>query len=203
MGVMGILAELNRSELDRHEAAGELRVVGNLKVYCKPNARDAGGSSWHVKVWSGKASKPYANFLFKNESQANEYVAKQVEADAAASAYKQKRNAERKAKSQEVSRALNIGDILVNSWGYEQTNVDFYQVVDKKGMTVALRKIAGEPVPGSHYPHGMACMVRPCPGAFIGEPFLKRISAYGVKMPYGGHASKCAPDSTHYNSWYA
>jgi len=39
---------------------------------------------------------------------------------------------------------VNIGDIFVNKWGYGQTNVDFYQVVDlsKSGKTAYLRKLS-------------------------------------------------------------
>jgi len=31
---------------------------------------------------------------------------------------------------------------LVSSWGYEQTNVDFFQVIAVRGAVVDLRKIA-------------------------------------------------------------
>jgi hypothetical protein len=41
------------------------------------------------------------------------------------------------------------GDILHHSWGYEQTNCDFYQVVAVTKSTVTLRPIACKPVPGS------------------------------------------------------
>lgn len=41
------------------------------------------------------------------------------------------------------------GDILHHSWGYDQTNCDFYQVVGVKPHSVTLRKIAGQTVPGS------------------------------------------------------
>ncbi len=37
---------------------------------------------------------------------------------------------------------VKIGDIFVNSWGYEQTNIDFYQVTALRGTTmVELRKL--------------------------------------------------------------
>ncbi|MDP2729159.1 MAG: hypothetical protein Q8O55_01595 [Dehalococcoidales bacterium] len=41
------------------------------------------------------------------------------------------------------------GDILHHSWGYDQTNCDFYQVVEVKPASVALRKIGTNIVPGS------------------------------------------------------
>jgi hypothetical protein len=40
---------------------------------------------------------------------------------------------------------FNIGDIFYSSWGYDQTNVSFYQVVEKRGKTTAiLREVAQE-----------------------------------------------------------
>ena len=39
-----------------------------------------------------------------------------------------------------TNHSLKVGDILVASWGYEQTNVDFYQVVALKGKTMVTVK---------------------------------------------------------------
>jgi hypothetical protein len=38
--------------------------------------------------------------------------------------------------------SFNVGDILFNQWGYDQTNVDFYQVVATTAKTVTVRQIA-------------------------------------------------------------
>ena len=42
-----------------------------------------------------------------------------------------------------------VGDILHHSWGYDQTNSDFYQVVEVKTASVVLRKIGAKTVEGS------------------------------------------------------
>lgn len=43
------------------------------------------------------------------------------------------------------NKKIKIGDIFVCRWGYEQTNVDFYQVINVKGTkTVELREIKTE-----------------------------------------------------------
>ena len=41
---------------------------------------------------------------------------------------------------------MEIGTILVNRWGYEQTNVDFFQVIKVTEKTVVIRQIAKETV---------------------------------------------------------
>ncbi len=81
-----------------------------------------------------------------------------------------------------------VGDILYTSWGYDQTNVDFYQVIEAKGATATIRKIAGRTASserGSDY-------VVPQPGSFIGAPKKKRVQKdhpYTINMGDGeGHA---------------
>jgi hypothetical protein len=44
----------------------------------------------------------------------------------------------------EVERDPQPGDIYVNSWGYDQTNIDYYQVVKRTPGTVTIRKIGVE-----------------------------------------------------------
>lgn len=48
-----------------------------------------------------------------------------------------------KAKKQPVNKyGVKVGDMFCDIWGYEQTNVDFYQVVDLKGsITVVLKPV--------------------------------------------------------------
>lgn len=45
-----------------------------------------------------------------------------------------------KSKTKETVHSLKVGDILSASWGYEQTNVDFYQVIALKGKTMVTVK---------------------------------------------------------------
>ena len=48
-----------------------------------------------------------------------------------------------KAKKQPVNKyGVKVGDMFCDTWGYGQTNVDFYQVVDLKGsITVVLKPV--------------------------------------------------------------
>ena len=41
----------------------------------------------------------------------------------------------------EPKHNIKIGDIFYNSWGYDQTNIDFYQVVATTAKTITLRAI--------------------------------------------------------------
>jgi hypothetical protein len=59
--------------------------------------------------------------------------------------YRQERKARDRAENAQAN-PFKLGDVLVNSWGYEQTNVDFYQVVEVTGKSVVLREIGSETV---------------------------------------------------------
>jgi hypothetical protein len=60
------------------------------------------------------------------------------------------RNAQWKAE-RKVERSkphtLKVGDVIYNSWGWEQTNIDFYQIVKTTANYVWLQPIAAESVP--------------------------------------------------------
>ena len=71
---------------------------------------------------------------------------------------------------------MEIGTILVNMWGYDQTNVDFYQVTKATEKTVVIRQIAAEKLKEEDL---IGC-VRPMKDKFIGEPMRRKIiKAYG------------------------
>lgn len=44
-------------------------------------------------------------------------------------------------KNKKPEHGFTIGDILVSSWGYDQTNVDFYQVTRIMPKTIEIRAI--------------------------------------------------------------
>lgn len=49
----------------------------------------------------------------------------------------------------QFSNPYKLGDILHHSWGYDQTNCDYYQVVGVKPASVILRPIGAQTVPNS------------------------------------------------------
>lgn len=59
---------------------------------------------------------------------------------------RKKRLAQRKQRNAYVDASLHysIGDIVVNTWGYEQTNVEFYQVIELKPKSIVVKQIAME-----------------------------------------------------------
>ena len=68
---------------------------------------------------------------------------------------------------------VQIGTIFSCSWGYEQTNVDFYEVVKVTKASVVVREIGTATESSDGNWTGYA---RPCPGNFLGEPMTKRLA---------------------------
>ena len=66
---------------------------------------------------------------------------------------------------------IQVGSIFRCSWGYDQTNVDFYQVTKLNPASVVVREISKTTV-GDGMMCGKATAVK---DSFIGEPMVKRI----------------------------
>jgi hypothetical protein len=85
------------------------------------------------------------------------------------------------------NNTVKIGDHFASSWGYDQTNVDFYEVVGLTPKGVRLRRVKKR-VEG----HGVV----PVPGEFVGNPFQTQlirtsgpIAVSSPKYIGGGYAS--------------
>jgi hypothetical protein len=68
------------------------------------------------------------------------------------------------------------GDILVYTWGFDQTNVEFYQVTRTTDKSVFIRRLADEPVPGSGGGTAMSDYCVPVPNTFRAEGWGERCS---------------------------
>jgi hypothetical protein len=143
------------------------------------------------------------NIRFHSVERMYEYCVQYLKDLQRAEEYKEQRKLERAAQRAAAKVATNVGDIFVASWGYEQTNVDAYQVVEKKGATVTLREIALQTVEGSQVSHGMADQVVPVKDAFIGEEFKKRLTGRGINIDSVRYASPMGERESFYRSWYA
>jgi hypothetical protein len=142
------------------------------------------------------------HYKFQSTERMYEYISGFIAGHLEAKEMREKRKEEAKVRAAEMSAKVKVGDIFVDSWGYEQTNVDFYQVVAKPSpKTVIVREIACETVEGSE---GMMSRdVRAVPNAFIGEEMKKRIDNYGgFKTSSFSCARPTSADRKHYNSWY-
>lgn len=103
----------------------------------------------------------------------------------------QERTAARRAQRNQP-HTLTVGDVLMSMWGYEQTNVDYYEVTARHGRTqITLREIAAHrEATGS-----MVGDCTPLPGKFTGEPMRCKVdgSSNSVRLSSFQRASKIEP----------
>lgn len=161
---------------------------------------EAGGQPAAVG-FHGRAQKPDYRYRFRNEAQRERTVSEHFRNTALHEDAARKRREEAKAKP----NRLEVGMILYSSWGYEQTNIDFYEVVEVPSKCfVAIEKIGSQrAVDSAEYGHGMAENVVPDPTVRTGEILRKRVqngssvrlASYASATPWDGKPKYC--------SWYA
>lgn len=143
------------------------------------------------------------------EKYAHEYLnrIKEIESEKAKSRAKQKEHNA----ALVASDHFKIDDIIVNTWGWEQTNVDFYKVTEVLNKKIRVVKIGGKMVEGSMMPHGMSCDVLPDPEKLVEN--RKGIELLSLKSDDKGRVWICDPERYYYFhkwdgrpqycSWYA
>lgn len=146
--------------------------------------RPGGDPAYYCKCWVGKRSRTEWYYRFRTfgemETQCNQVVTNVKHWEAA----KKERAAQRKAAK--ASDHYSVGDILVNSWGYEQTNVDFYEVVRVMAKSIELREIGSRITGETGYMSGTC---QPIPGSFRegADGFRKTVGSQGyVGFKHGG-----------------
>lgn len=149
----------------------------------------------------GKAGNPTWHYRFRSAEGMQKYINDFLESQRKSLEYKEERKNKRKAPALSAV-PYKPGDILYDSWGYEQTNVDFYEVVEvRTASTIVIRQIAQDTEETSF----MSGHTTPRPGEFIGEPIIKRIQWYEgrpyIKSEFGC-ISKWDGKPVHC-SWYA
>ncbi len=89
---------------------------------------------------------------------------------------------------------VRVGDLFFDSWGYEQTNIDFYQVVELKGKATAIiRELAKDYGEG----YAMTGKVRPVRDSFVSEETFQRRTRTG----YDGWPEVGSPRGDRHRLW--
>lgn len=105
---------------------------------------------------------------------------------------------------------MDIGVILVYSWGYDQTNVEFFKVVKATSKTVTIEAINGQLAKdeeGFMCGHSVPSVPHALAPAYRQEEAGRKVLKTGgdgeefVRMPYG--IAKVWNGKPQYTSWYA
>ena len=150
----------------------------------------------YAAMFGGKRAKPDSHYRYRTVQQREEAVRNYIAALISSSARKQQMRDERN----NFQHSLKVGDLLHYSWGYDQTQCEFFQVVKVNASSVVIREIASKTEENSE---GRDCDRRlPVRDKFVGEEMLKRVQI-GNRVPMKfGSASPTDEKTSHYCSWY-
>jgi hypothetical protein len=132
-------------------------------------------------IFFGKSDKPVSRYYWPNEARRDQTVKDAFERRRAFTAHKAGQRATRKA----WVNPYKVGDLFRRSWGYDQTNIDWYEVVKVTGKMLWVREIAQECVATGD----MTGRTTPQPGQYLkGDP-KKCLAQDGcIKINHYAHA---------------
>jgi hypothetical protein len=136
----------------------------------------------------GRAIKPTWQYRFRNAEQRLAEVTKTFEWVNRRAKHK----ADKKAELAFIKHDVKVGDVFLSSWGYDQTNIDYYEVISVSGKSATICAIGA-------ISEGNGCALQgvcaPATGKFIGKPFKKLIQYHSATS--GPHIKVCS----HRHAW--
>lgn len=160
----------------RHKTLPIVAVVGT------PSARTG---RVVFAVWRGNAAKPCCYYSASTLERALRSVGIAWSAIESSLKSKAERVAAKAAQRASLSAAnyWTVGDVVFNSWGYDQTNIDFYQVTGVDAKSIRIRPIARKAAETSY----MAGICQPDRYNFTGAEMRKPLRADGgIVFRHGG-----------------
>ena len=127
-------------------------------------------------AFSGRKAKSDFTYTFSSVEQVEGHLSRWAKFNRSVASAKALEQARRKS----WQHCVQVGDVFVSQWGYEQTNVDYYQVTAVKGKNVDLRKIDKD----VSYDGERRGTCVPLPDCFISEEvFTKKVSQFNTLDP--------------------
>ena len=127
--------------------------IGNPRMYKNQELVDNQGSNLEIWKWEtgdksrnpnqegltifrGKSKKTSYHYLI-SEPRRTQTIQEWIDNNKAQEESKKKQRQERNR-----PHNVKVGEFFVSSWGYDQTNVNFYQVIEAKGTMVVVREVS-------------------------------------------------------------
>lgn len=154
--------------------------VPGFRIELSVNVKGQPVARFYKLMTSGKNKggvKMLNGFYFTNEAARTKWVIEKLEFLASERKAKADLVARNQAARAQMVNPYKVGQVVYESWGYDQTNIDFYQVIEVKEKSVVLMGIDSQLVP--EQPRGyspMSGFVMPVAGQFNGKSFLKPVN---------------------------
>ena len=104
-----------------------------------------------VALFRGKAQKPLTHYRFETYEKAIDHIESIFEAIRIDKEGAKIIREERKLEKQKIIAEIQVGDLFSYSWGYNQTQVEFFQCTKKTKGTFTVARIAGKTVGNEGY----------------------------------------------------
>ncbi|WP_299686647.1 hypothetical protein [uncultured Tateyamaria sp.] len=162
---------MNLHEQLRPENARKITVKGGLATfYTYTNGR----GQPCVMILKGRSRKA-KQFWFRSDARRSEYIAQQVQSILA-----RKSAAEERRAARNKPHNLETGIILYTNWGYDQTNVEFYEVIDVPSKCYVILQEIGAPLVRGEESF-MSGNKFPDPELKMGEPIRRKVDMSGTR----------------------
>ena len=126
-------------------------------------------------ILRGKSTKPLVKLVFGTFEMLKEYANAFIKKAATAQEIEKQRI---EAIREETNKLFVSGALLLCSWGYEQTNVSFFQILERNGSKALIVEVdQSKKLDSSDYG-----TTSPIKNSFKGNPFAVRISNHGIKL---------------------
>lgn len=197
------------------EALQNLKAIkfDNYKIELSMNIKGYPVATLSQFMTMGKNKGTYKRiegFYFKNEERRQEWVKNKFQS------IKDRLNdkKDRQKKLQDVKDSFvnpfKVGEVYYDSWGYEQTNIDFYLITEVKEKSVMIQRIGKIFCEGGKE-SGMSSNVKPDIENKIGQPEIKIIQirvwndkpTFFLKSRHGWISKYTDGERGVYSSWYA
>lgn len=156
----------------------ELRLPKDVRDTAPVNPEGTDLSLWtyeadgnfYAVVFAGKSQKPLWHYHFSSPKDRQRYLDETIQKRKTHFDQKQQVRDERKA----WEHGIQVGDLFYSSWGYDQTNVDFYQATAVSGKAIVLREVENKVISHSSGSEKVVAV----PNKFIGDA-MKKIPSMG------------------------
>jgi len=135
-----------------------------------------------LRIWKGKQSRPFVNYYYRDMEQLQKSLTEyKKEADLREVRVNEKKKVKEELKNRPTQ--MKAGDILTGSWGYDQTNIEMWVVLEVKGKTAKIQRCGASSREEVCF---MSYKVKPDRTALYGEIETKRIQrrSYGDGSEY-------------------
>lgn len=149
-------------------------------------------------------------YYFANEDRRKNWISEKIKGINSTHKLVQNRKDLKSDIRKNMKHDFKAGDVYYNSWGYDQTNIDFYLIVEVKEKSVIIQRIGEQVVERSE---GFMCAsVMPDIDCKIGKPETKIIQfylsndnkpIYYIKSSYGSISKYEKGEKGVYKSWHA